>query len=318
MSQVFNVPIALIVFNRPELTAQVFECIRAARPRQLFVIADGPRHPEERDLCERTRAIATSIDWECDVQTNFSEANLGCGKRIASGLTWVFEHCEEAIILEDDCVADPTFFPYCAELLDKYRDDEKIAMISGTNYLQGYSDPNTVPDSYYFSRFSLICGWATWRRAWKNFDFEMKEWPALKSIGWLEKTYGHNPVTKLRRRNFDRVYLGVPDIWDTQWQFSVLRHNSLVILPTANLICNIGFVESATHTKVPNCQANLETFPMIFPLKHPASFAPDEGRDNYTFKKIFLPTLKKRSILQRVKTRASLIASRSIRLFSGK
>jgi len=317
MLQSLNVPIAFIVFNRPELTAQVFECIRAARPKELFVIADGPRQEEEREACQRTREIATAVDWDCEVRTNFSESNLGCGKRVSSGIDWLFEQCDQAIILEDDCVADPTFFPYCADLLDKYRNDERIAMISGDNFLQGYTD-STTPESYYFSRFALIWGWATWKRAWKNYDFEMKEWPTLKGNGWLEKTYGRNSHTQLRRRNFDRVYSGAIDTWDTQWQYTVLRHNSLVILPAVNLISNIGFGESATHTKTVTSQACLETNAIVFPLNHPLAVKYDPKKDDYTFQKIFLQTLKRRSVLQRIRSRLGLIASQSIPNFRRK
>jgi hypothetical protein len=312
-----DVPVAFLVFNRPELTAQVFSCIRAARPKELFVIADGPRRPEERDACERTREIATSVDWECTVYTNFSETNLGCGKRVSSGLTWLFEHCDQAIILEDDCVADPTFFQFCAELLDKYKDDEQIAMISGDNFMQSFPATSKQSESYYFSRFSHIWGWATWRRAWKHYDFKMQDWPEVRATGWPRQIFGPGPQTELWRSNFDGVYSGMIDTWDFQWQYTVLRQNAFAGLPVVNLISNIGFGESATHTKTVNSQSCLVTEPMTFPLVHPAVIEPDLARDQFTFQSIFLAT-KKRSILQRIRARASRLAAPVRHLFSAR
>jgi hypothetical protein len=318
MSVVLDVPVAFLVFNRPDLTSRVFACIRAAQPKELFVIADGPRSPEEREACDQTRAIATAVDWDCVVRTNFSETNLGCGKRVSSGLNWLFENCEQAIILEDDCVPDPSFFPYCTELLTKYCDDDRVAMISGDNFQQSYSNDSRGAESYYFSRLAHIWGWATWRRAWKDYDFEMKDWPAVKASAWLRITYGNGPQTRLWERNFEQVYSGHIDTWDTQWQYAVLRNNALVILPIVNLISNIGFGESATHTKTINDQACLGTGAVTFPLSHPQIVTHNRSRDEHTFREIFLPALKKQSVWQRLKGKANRILSRSTSLFSPK
>src|SRR3954453_1153033 len=161
--------VALLLFRRPEETARVFERIREARPRKLFLVADGPRPGNEEDAqgCEQARAVVERVDWPCDVVRDFADENLGLKKRIPRGLHRVFGEAPEAIILEDDCLPHPSFFRYCAELLERYRDDERVMMISGDNFQGGR---RRTPDSYYFSRYVHSWGWATWRRAWQHFD----------------------------------------------------------------------------------------------------------------------------------------------------
>src|SRR5579871_4386735 len=162
-------PVALIVFNRPDTTRQVFQEIRRVRPPVLLVVADGPRrdHPEDEQLCRETRAVAEEVDWPCQVLTEYSDVNLGCRHRPASGLDWVFSQVEEAIILEDDCVPHPSFFRFCSELLSRYRDDARIGTIAGTNVQGGRKRGGA---SYYFSKYPTIWGWASWRRAWALYD----------------------------------------------------------------------------------------------------------------------------------------------------
>nr|MBA3765731.1 glycosyltransferase family 2 protein [Acidobacteriota bacterium] len=174
-----NVPVALIIFNRADTTARVLAEIAKARPSKLLVIADGPRadHPDDAEKCLAARAAIDRVNWDCEVLTNYSEVNLGCGARPSSGLDWVFENVAEAIILEDDCLPHPTFFPFCAELLERHRDDERVMMISGDNFQFGRK---RTQYSYYFSRYTHTWGWATWRRAWRYFDREIKLWPALR------------------------------------------------------------------------------------------------------------------------------------------
>ena len=158
-------PVAFIIFNRPSLTQIVFNTIRQAKPKQLFVIADGARFPEEKEKCQQARDIIRQVDWDCEVLANYSDVNLGCGKRISSGISWVFEHVEAAIILEDDCLPHLSFFRYCENLLDYYRDDERVMAIGGDNFQDGNKK---TPYSYYFSKYPHVWGWATWRRAWKH------------------------------------------------------------------------------------------------------------------------------------------------------
>ncbi len=180
-----------LIFNRPAETFRVFDAIREARPEKLLIVADGPRptRPGEAALCNETREVLDRVDWSCQVLSNFAETNMGCGRRVASGLDWAFEQVEEAIILEDDCLPDSSFFPYCGELLERYRADERIMMISGNNFQNGAS---RTADSYYFSQLPHCWGWATWRRAWRHYDFVMQDWRGGRNRG-LVKELGKQP-----------------------------------------------------------------------------------------------------------------------------
>jgi hypothetical protein len=177
-------PVAFLVFNCPDTTIRVFEEIRCARPPKLLVVADGPRadRPGEADKCQAVRAVIETVDWPCEVLKNYSDVNLGCKIRVSSGLDWVFEQVEEAIILEGDCLPHPTFFRFCEELLETYRDDERIGMISGDNFQFGRKRGDA---SYYFSRYNHIWGWASWRRAWQHYDRNMAIWPKFRDDHWL-------------------------------------------------------------------------------------------------------------------------------------
>jgi hypothetical protein len=167
-------PVVLIIFKRVDATQKVFDIIRQVQPKKLLVIADGARPDKEGEAekCQQTRAIIDQVDWDCEVLRCFSERNLGCGVRISTGLQWVFEHVEEAIILEDDCLPHPTFFTFCSEMLDRYRDESRVMSVSGCLFARSPS-----PESYYFSHYLSCCGWATWRRAWQCFDFNMAKLP---------------------------------------------------------------------------------------------------------------------------------------------
>ncbi|MEI6330025.1 MAG: glycosyltransferase family 2 protein [Pseudanabaena sp. ELA645] len=261
-------PVAFIIFNRPDTTKRVFEAIRQAKPPKLFVIADGPRsdRPEDVKKCAAARAIIDGVDWECEVLTNYSDINLGCGKRLPTGITWVFEQVEEAIILEDDCLPDPSFFPFCEELLERYRDDTRIAIISGNNLL----GRRTSLYSYYFSKYPYTWGWATWKRAWKYYDQDMNLWTEIKSRNWLENILTNKKAVKYWKKIFQNTYDGkATTVWDYQWTFACLTNNFLSIVPNVNLISNIGFGQSSTHTKdSDNKLSNLPTQEINFPLVH--------------------------------------------------
>ncbi len=182
-------PIIFFIFNRPAETFRVFERIREARPEKLLIVADGPRSSRagEAALCRQTREILDRVDWPCEVLTNFADTNMGCGRRIAGGLDWAFEEVEEGIIVEDDCLPDPSFFRYCAKLLDRYRADERVMMISGDNFQNGVS---RTSDSWYFSQLRHCWDWATWRRAWRHFDFAMSDWPQRRASQWIKTVAG--------------------------------------------------------------------------------------------------------------------------------
>jgi SAM-dependent methyltransferase len=260
-SWILTTPVTLIIFNRPETTVKVFEAIRQAKPSKLLVIADGPRNdrPDDIENCQAARAIVEQVDWDCEVLRNYSEVNLGCRKRVVSGLDWVFEQVEEAIILEDDCLPHPTFFRYCQELLEKYRNEPRIMMISGDNFQFGR---NQTEYSYYFSRYGHIWGWATWKRSWILHDDSMASWPKLRDTQWLTNILNNEKAVSFWSRNFQGVYDGF-NTWDYPWLFTLWSHHGLTILPNVNLISNIGFGYAGTHTQTSESPlSNMSVFPL--------------------------------------------------------
>lgn len=261
-------PVVLIVFNRPEPTKRVFEAIRAVRPEKLFVVADGPRpdRPGEAEKCAATRAVADDVDWDCEVVRVFSDSNMGCKARVASGISRAFESVDRAIILEDDCVASPSFFRYCGELLERYADDERVMVVSGDNHLFGKA---AVEGSYYFSRYAHMWGWATWRRAWALCDIEMRRWPEVRKLGLLDQYFHRRSERYYWDSLLHYVYEGNIDTWDYQWVFSIWANNGLCAVPARNLVKNIGFNADATHTKSDSAYAGLEAEELDFPLAHP-------------------------------------------------
>ncbi|HWO43950.1 MAG TPA: glycosyltransferase family 2 protein [Candidatus Eisenbacteria bacterium] len=279
-------PIALIIFNRPDKLRRVIEQVSLVKPAKLLVIADGPRpnHPSDVQRCAEARAVIEQVDWECQVLTNYSDTNLGCGRRPATGISWVFGQVEQAIILEDDCVPHPTFFHFCQELLEKYRDDERIMHIGGINLY-----PSAAPYSYYFSRIpACVGGWATWRRAWQYFDMDINLWPLLRGTDWLEDAFVEPRAVELYRNIFDEAHIegSNADYWDYQWVFACLANHGLAILPAkTNLISNIGFDADATHTtSSSDRRANLPLAEMVFPLRHPPHMVRDRATDQLRIK----------------------------------
>lgn len=294
-------PVALIIFNRPDTTERVFAEIAKAKPPKLFVVADGPRsdRPADAEKCAAARAVIERVDWECEVLKNYSDLNLGCGRRPATGISWVFEKVEEAIILEDDCVPHPTFFPFCEELLEKYRDDERVMHISGSNFQFGHK---RGPFSYFFSRHNCVWGWATWRRAWRHHDIKIKLWPALRDTPLLVDILGDPRAVEGWQRILDGAFAGAGnvDYWDYQWTFACWAQSGLSVGPNTRLISNIGFGDQATHTKSNNKRiANLPTAGMVFPLQHPPYVVRNLDADRFTIEEVFLAHLPKKTSFYR-------------------
>lgn len=274
-------PIAFFIFNRPHLTQKVFDAIRHAKPAILLVIADGPQcdRLDEANLCTQTRAVIQQVDWPCQVLTDFSKVNLGCKRRVSSGLNWVFEIVERAIILEDDCLPHPTFFPFCEDLLDYYANDTRVMTISGDNFQFGRQ---RTQDSYYFSRYNHCWGWASWQRAWRYYDVDMKLWPTVKQGDWLHDLLGDDRTVRYWTDIFEDVANDRLDTWDYQWTFACWVQNGLTILPNVNLVSNLGFDIDATHTTAASPLGNLPTIAMQFPLQHPAFMIRNVQADRLT------------------------------------
>jgi hypothetical protein len=287
-------PVAFIIFNRPDTTAKVFNEIAKARPPILLVVADGPRDNRvgEAERVAATRAIIEKVDWPCEVLCNFSDINLGCKARVASGLDWVFAQVPEAIILEDDCLPDPSFFRFCQELLEYYRQDKRVGMISGDNFQ--FERWRTL-DSYYFSKYFHIWGWATWRDRWQEtYDVSMTGWPVMREEGRLKELLGSRKEAKFWTAIFNKVYSGKIDTWDYQWAYANWVNNRVGILPTVNLISNIGFGSDATHTVRASDLANLPTKSLRFPLHHPSELIKNSKADEFTRNNWFIRPLWKK------------------------
>lgn len=263
-------PVVFIIFNRPDTTQKVFDAIKQAKPEKLIVIADGPRtHKEgEAEKCKQTRDIINSVDWKCEVIKEYSKSNLGCKKRVSSGITNAFKLVDRAIILEDDCLPNQSFFRFCEEMLEKYNNDKQIMAITGDNYL--FEKSSMIKTSYYFSKIPNIWGWATWKRAWDKYDIKMKSWPQMKTNVNFNKSW---------TKRFQEAYENKIDTWDLQWVFSCLDHQGLSIVPRQNLVSNIGFANAATHTNIKTIVAEMATPEMQFPLIHPKSKIANDSAD---------------------------------------
>jgi len=286
-----NVPVLFIVFNRPSTTLKVFEKIREAKPKKLYVAADGPRNNVlgEDDVCDEVRRIATNVDWPCKVYTLFRKKNLGCGKAVSGAITWFFKKEKMGIILEDDCLPDKSFFNFCGELLIKYKDDESIMHISGYNVLEKVD----YTYSYYFSRYVTVWGWATWRRAWKGYNLFVKDWKSglgvseFFSLSKVEQSY--------LLKCYDLAFSKKIDTWDYQWQYNCMINNGFGIVPKVNLVKNIGFGSGAIRTNnVNDWKANLNIFNLSC-LKHPLKIV-----RNKLFEDLFVRKVMHQRIYQRL------------------
>ena len=276
-------PVLFLVFNRPDATARVFEAIRQTRPPRLYVAADGPRSHAEAALCERTRSLATAVDWPCEVKTLFRERNMGCGRAVASAVTWFFQQEPEGAILEDDVLPHPDFFPFCDHLLKKYRDDPRVMHISGDNFQIGLRRGKA---SYYFSTFTHIWGWASWARAWKHFDPTL---PGLSGFvrdglpGLIAEDEGRGHVG----RELERVKRGELDTWDYPWSYAILCQGGLCAMPNHSLVRNLGF-GSGVHCRIKDIWAYLEERPMPA-ITHPERVEADEAADLFTSRMVYAP-----------------------------
>lgn len=296
MTKNFETAVVFLVFNRPKKTRIVFDAIAKVRPTQLLVVADGPRRDRagEGDLCREVREIVEKVDWPCKVRTNFAAENLGCQERVISGLDWAFSLVEEAIILEDDCVPDPTFFPFCEQLLARYQGDSRVAMISGNNFVAQYVEDDA---SYYFSRMAHIWGWATWRSAWQRYDRHLEHWPEIKKANLLREIFDSPRIVSHWIDIFDRMYSGTgPNTWDYQWAYTLLVNNALSVTPRNNLVENIGFGADATHTTAIDPAVSISARSLEFPLKHPVAMVPSRTLDRRDQKLSLHPRLPARAI----------------------
>lgn len=278
-----DTPVLFLVFNRPEQTKRVFETIKKAKPKQLFIAADGPRLDKENEdqVCENLRNwLLNNIDWDCDLQTRFQDKNMGCGKHVSSAISWFFENVEDGIILEDDCLPNITFFGYCKELLTKYKTDKTVYQIAGSNWQQGKTYGN---GDYFFSAFSSVWGWATWRDRWSDYTFQgfQEKFDRQRTIDELSRVCKNDAELQYHLSCFQKTANGEIDTWDYQWRHCMIMHHGLNTVPNVNLISNIGHGDDATHTmSSDHWRADLQTEEINLPLEHPNNVEQDKIADS--------------------------------------
>lgn len=262
-------PILILAFNRPDRVRELIDTLRKIQPTTIFLAVDGPRpqNPTDSELVEQTRACANLIDWPCDVQTRFLPENLGCGRAVSSAIDWFFAHVERGIILEDDVSPGSEFFEFCAGLLEYYQDDDRVFAISGCNFV-----PPDIPKqhaSYRFSALTHVWGWASWRRAWKHYQFDMRDWRARLPLSRRWQAMGADiGGFAYWTAVFDWMRWGKIDTWDYQWSLAQMAHGGLTATSNANLVENVGFRDDATHTvEKPSFVRDIE--PLERPLVHP-------------------------------------------------
>ncbi len=302
MNKPEDMPVLLLIFNRPETTAKSFAAIAAAKPKRLFVVGDGPRpdHPGEAERCAAARNIITSgINWECELKTCFREKNSGCGPGVTAGIDWFFSEVESGAIIEDDCVAGIDFFRFASAMLERYAADDRVMHVSGDSFIDF---PSSSSASYRFSRYPLSWGWATWRRAWRHFDYDMNSYPDFRSSGELAEIFPSAPAVRRRwTAIFDRMHRHAPgfETWDFQWLYAILRRRAFTVVPRFNLVTNIGF--DAMH-EMRDGALNLKLSPLPEPLVHPVAPEFDDRFDMALFDLLY----RKRPLTERLRKKLAL------------
>jgi len=287
-----NTAVLFIVFNRPGVTAQVFEQIRRARPPRLYVAADGPRpdRPDDIEHCRLTRAVIDGVDWPCELHTRFQDENIGCRDAVSSAINWFFANEERGIVLEDDCLPESTFFGFCEQMLERYQDDTRIGHITGTAFFDD-SSLQGIDSDYVFSRHITVWGWASWRRAWRDFDLEIPSWNGFPVERLMPSMYPWRPERMVRAHDNTRAHTGSANAWDYQWSFTNRSQSRLAVVPRRNQIVNIGFGDGATHTRfrawyTPRCSS-----PLPQTLRHPPFVVADHRYDRMLSMRLYPPTV---------------------------
>jgi hypothetical protein len=279
MSQL-QTPVLLLIFNRPDFTQKTFDEIKKAQPKQLFVAADGQRKNNTLDAeqCPKTRAIIEQIDWPCDVKTLFRNKNLGCGKAVSSAIDWFFEQVEAGIILEDDCLPNTDFFYFCQEMLARYKNDTRIFHVNGCNFQK---EQPLKDYSYCFYNFPHIWGWATWKRAWQHYDFEMKSFKNFERNKIIKDLFHEEPFQDHWFYFFKSMHEKKYNTWDFQWVYTVFMQNGLCVSPEKNLITNLGGPTKNNPCYIPREQMDVEN------IKHPPFIVNCKTKNFWTMTKLW-------------------------------
>lgn len=312
MESGFQIPVTVVVFNRPEVTRIQFELLKKVKPKQLFVISDAAREgrPEEKEKVQAVRDIFEQVDWDCTVHKNYASENMGCDVREPDGITWVFGQVKWSVILEDDSLPDLSFFTYCEELLRKYENEEQVMLIAGVRFMEELK----LKDSYDFVyRGNTTGAWATWARAWRFYELHDGNWTSfwqeVKELELLKGLFPENQKKGFIKEIDDHFEKGVYP-WDYLWHIATFVHRGLCIIPEVNLVENIGFSQDATHTT-----ERLFFFPekahrISFPLRHPKKIERNPKYERLFFKKVLQRPLYRR-ILSRGKKMLLHLAGRT-------
>jgi hypothetical protein len=282
--------VLFIIFNKIDETKKVFSAIRYQKPSRLFIAADGPRSDKEGEA-EKCRSIRQwvlkNIDWDCDIKTLFRDENVGCGRGPSESITWFFSHVNEGIILEDDCLPNESFFRFCSHLLDKYRDDHRVSIISGNNFQP--HQPMALDSDYYFSIFPSSNGWATWKRSWDGFDYYLSGWPKVNKSKLRAFLFNEKEYAQWWLDHFSWLHKHKPeDMWDFQFHCLCMTRNQLAIIPKANLVTNIGYGPDATHSQDSDSYfANVPTHELACPLTHPGGINRNYEADLFIQRMLF-------------------------------
>jgi len=295
--------VLFLIFNRPDTTFEVFEQIRTAKPPRLYIAADGPRENNENDalLCEQAREVVAKVDWDCELKTLFKDENQGCRDSVSDAVTWFFDHEEEGIILEDDCLPANSFFLFCDTLLEKYRDDTRIRHITGCNFQKGNKHGDA---SYYFSNRIHVWGWASWRRVWKDYDKSLEKYSSEQISDTMANIYKDPLVVETWTNIFEDVKAGAINSWAYPLDFVNFFNNGLVIIPNQNLIKNIGYGPDATHTQIVDEFHERNPLQEIDEITHPVFIVPNKQADLFIIDRDFgleERRLKERALKTRMK-----------------
>lgn len=312
-------PIMICGFKRPDCLRQVVDAVRRIQAPKLYLVLDAPRdgHPDDQVGYEACKLIFDGIDWPCEVHRNYAQRNMGCGVRMTTGINWVFEHEDRAIILEDDCVPHQSFFRFCDELLEKYALDDRVGMISGTCEHYHKAKLYGEGQSYYFDRMCLVWGWATWRRAWRNHDPDLCDFPQLRESRMMINVLKKSRYLRQWERNVQRIYDKKQNTWAGAWAYTLYREGQLVAHSVSNPIRNVGAGMSSRGAKyrsefpLPG-HMSCRNEEIAFPLKHPVSFIPDETSERYCFAETLYVSKLRKAVLH------PLIALQRLVSFLGK
>jgi hypothetical protein len=287
MNPKFKTPILLLIFNRPDFSAQLLRQLGIIQPQKLYIVFDGPRNEYERDLIEESKTIFKTVGWECDLKYNFSDQNMGIKNRIISGIDWAFSYEEQLIILEDDCIPHTDFFPYCEAMLEKYKWNDRIMSINGCNL-----NPDltlNVNETYLFSRYANSWGWATWRRAWQYFDRDLIKLDNIE-FNKILKSHLTSPkrATIYWKYKLNEVKANRINSWAFRWMFTLFINKGLAIVPRTNLINNIGNDRRSTNTRGKLHFLNIKTSALsITDIIDPVNIIPNNYYDRWLENSIY-------------------------------